>query len=53
MNVEYCECETISEITTNFNDWCTWDVCCKCNKVIDGSYENLNHYDGEDHCNYY
>lgn len=48
-NTEYCQCKNSRSVTTEFNDWFQWDVCCNCGKEIEMSREPLNHYDGEDH----
>ena len=48
-NAEYCQCQNPCSVTTEFNDWFQWDVCCNCGKEIEMSREPLNHYDGEDH----
>ena len=46
----YCACGNPSRIvTTEFNDWFQWDICCDCGKEIEMSREPLNHFDGEDH----
>ena len=36
---EYCQCENSSGVYTETSDFGYWDVCCDCNKVVDGSYE--------------
>lgn len=45
----YCEREKPSSLSTETNDIAKWDVCCDCGKVIDCSYEFINHSDGEDY----
>lgn len=49
---KYCQCKNISKVTSDFNDFCEYDICCTCGKIIEGSERFLNHYDGEDHVNY-
>lgn len=49
MREEYCTCESVSSVHTGTNDWYIFDICDNCNKVIEDSIQNLNHYDGEDH----
>lgn len=47
---QYCTCGTCSSITAGFeDDWGYWDVCTSCGKRIDGGHHFYNHYDGEDH----
>lgn len=50
--IEYCTCKNSNSVHTEFNDWYEWDVCNDCNKMIEDSIRELNHYDGEDHVNY-
>lgn len=47
--IEYCDCENCSSVYTDDDEWGHWDVCCTCNKPIEGTYVYYNHYDGEDH----
>lgn len=49
---KYCQCKGVSMLTSGFDDFCEYDICCKCGKIIEGSYRYLDHYDGEDHVNY-
>lgn len=49
---DFCQCEHCSSIYTNFNDWYEWDVCSDCEKPIENSLRELNHYDGDDHVFY-
>lgn len=46
---EYCTCNG-GVLTTGFEDeWGYWDVCSKCGKRIEDGHHFYNHYDGEDH----
>ena len=45
----FCQCAHPSAVSTEFDDWFQWDVCCDCGKEIEMTREPLNHYDGEDH----
>ncbi len=46
----YCNCGLHVSITTGFeDDWGYWDVCTNCGKRIEDGYHFYNHYDGEDH----
>lgn len=49
---EFCKCEHTSSVYSENNDWNRWDMCSDCEKPIEGTYEPLNHFDGEDHCDY-
>ena len=49
---DYCKCKNVTTVTTDFDDFYEYDISCKCGKIIEGSYRELNHYDGEDHVNY-
>ena len=51
-NKDYCKCKKSTAVTTKFNDFYEYDICCDRGKVIEGSYRDLNHYDGEDHVYY-
>lgn len=51
-NVEFCKCKNPSSLYTENDDWGCWNKCSDCNKVIEDSYTEFNHYDGEDHCVY-
>lgn len=46
---DYCSCDSIDMIYGDFDGFYEWDVCSKCDKRIEGSERELNHYDGEDH----
>lgn len=47
---DYCKCEQISCITVGFeDDWGYWDVCTNCGKRLENGHHYYNHYDGEDH----
>lgn len=48
-DVEYCQCDKPSALTSVHGEWGYWDVCCDCDKPIEGSFVEYNHYDGEDH----
>ena len=48
-NNEYCTCGCPNGVYTETGEFGQWDVCCKCGKVIEDSFEYYNHYDGEDH----
>ena len=52
MGKDYCQCDTIECVSTDIDDFGQWDVCSKCGKPIEDTYEYFNHYDGEDHCFY-
>lgn len=49
---DYCKCKNIGKVTSSFDDWYEFDICCNCGKIIEDSFRPLNHYDGEDHVNY-
>ena len=49
---DYCKCPGRGMLTSGFNDWYEYDVCCNCGKIIEDSFRSLNHYDGEDHVDY-
>ncbi len=51
-NKDYCKCKKSSAVTTDFNDFYEYDICCDCGKIIEDSFRPLNHYDGEDHVYY-
>ena len=39
-DIDYCDCEKIENVTTEFNDFGhEWDVCMKCGKPIEDSYK--------------
>ncbi len=47
---EYCNCAGFGTITSGYeDDYGYWDVCLNCDKRIEGGYHSYNHYDGEDH----
>lgn len=47
---EYCNCGAHTSITSGFeDDWGYWDVCTNCGKRIEDGHHFYNHYDGEDH----
>ena len=48
MNNDYCKCKNVSKITTDYNDFYEFDICCTCGKILEDSYRPLNHFDGED-----
>lgn len=52
INKDYCKCKGVSQVTGGFDDFCEYDICCKCGKIIEDSFRPLNHYDGEDHVIY-
>lgn len=47
--LEFCNCEKTIYTTGFENDWGYWDVCANCGKRIEDGYHSYNHYDGEDH----
>lgn len=50
IDYEYCTCKNISSVTTDFeDDFGYWDVCTKCGKRLENGHHYYNHYDGEDH----
>jgi len=49
---DFCKCKNIGKITSSFDDWYEYDICCNCGKIIEDSIRPLNHYDGEDHVDY-
>lgn len=49
---DFCQCKQPTKVYTDFNDWYELDICCDCGKIIEDSYRELDHYDGEDHVNY-
>ena len=49
MERDYCQCEHSSSVYTDDDEWGHWDVCSDCKKPIEDSYQQYNHYDGEDH----
>jgi len=49
---DYCNCKGVNTVTTDFDDWYEFDICCSCGKVIEDSIKPLNHYDGEDHVDF-
>ena len=47
---DYCECEKVTDTyIDDDNEFSHWEVCCKCDKEIEGTRKYFNHYDGEDH----
>ncbi len=47
---EYCNCSERRAISSGFeNDFGYWDVCIDCGKKIEYGYHYYNHYDCEDH----
>lgn len=46
---DYCECQSTSFTTGFENEWGCWDVCVKCGKKIKDGFHMFNHYDGQDH----
>ena len=48
LNKEYCQCNLHTKVTSDFDDWYKFDLCCTCGKIIEDSIEPLNHMDGED-----
>ena len=46
---DYCECQSASFTTGFENEWGYWDVCVKCGKKIKDGFHMFNHYDGQDH----
>ena len=49
-NTEYCNCASQGPVTSGYeDDFGYWDVCMRCGKRIEGGYHQYNHYDGEDH----
>ena len=47
---EYCSCVVRSAITSDCDDdFGYWDVCVDCGKKIEDGYHYYNHYDGENH----
>lgn len=38
-HVEYCKCGNKEGVYSESNDLGWWDKCCKCNKVIEDSFE--------------
>lgn len=49
-NIEYCTCDNCSSVSIESDDeWGFWEVCNKCRKRVEDSYQAYNHYDGEDH----
>ena len=51
---EYCKCKECRSVTTGFEDsFGFWDVCMKCKKRLEDGYHYYNHYDGEDHIEYW
>ena len=51
-NNKFCQCKSIGNITSGSDSWYEYDVCCNCGKIIEDSFRELNHYDGEDHVVY-
>ena len=49
---DYCKCKSVGTVTSDFNDYYEFDICCNCGKIIENSFRELNHYDGKDHVNY-
>ena len=49
MNNDYCKCSNVNEVTTSFNDFYEFDICCSCGKILEDSCRPLNHFDGEYH----
>lgn len=49
---DFCKCKGVYLVTSGFDDWNEFDICCKCGKIIEDSFRPLNHYDGEDHVDY-
>lgn len=49
---DYCQCKNITKVTTGFDDFNEYDICCNCGKIIEDSFRSLNHFDGEDHVFY-
>ena len=47
--IDYCKCRSTSFTTGFENDWGYWDVCTKCGKRIEDGLHMFNHYDGQDH----
>lgn len=47
--VGYCNCSSISSVTSEIEEWGYWDVCCRCGKPLEDGFHYYNHYDGEDH----
>lgn len=45
----FCECKNSSSISTKTGEWGQWDICNDCGKELEDSYQDYNHYDGEDH----
>ena len=53
MGYDFCKCKTAS-LTTGFeDDFGFWDVCVNCGKRIEHGHHYYNHYDGEDHIEYW
>lgn len=49
---DFCQCKSTNSVTSDFNDWYEYDICCSCGKIIEDSFRPLDHYDGEDHVIY-
>ena len=45
----FCKCNIHNSIYAGIGEWGEWDICSNCNKPIEDSYRDYNHYDGEDH----
>lgn len=49
MDIEYCKCEEVKSVTTEFDDFGNeWDVCMECEKPIEDSYVQNPEFDDFD-----
>lgn len=47
---DYCKCKDRESVTSGFeDDFGYWIICTTCGKPLEGEYHFYNHYDGNDH----
>lgn len=43
MNLDdYCRCEKSSGVHTEISDWCQYDVCNDCGKVLEDGFRSID-----------
>lgn len=49
MREDYCRCEKVESVSSDTDDFGYWDICNRCRKPIEDSYEYFNSCEGEDY----
>ena len=54
MDSEYCNCKKVTVVESGYeDDFGYWDTCVICGKRIQGGHHFYNHFDGEDHFEFF